>query len=133
MQTMAKTMIRGDELNILGESYCTKYKDGKTFDLGRLLTRTKFYSPFHEAYSAYNNVFVFEHKPDKTQMVYPEDNWHNTPLFFLKNADKHCIEIEKIYEGGDIEQGLPAKQKIKAISPSWWNCFFIRVKTNKTT
>ena len=76
--------LTGDELTLNEKTYAIKYKDGTYFNLGKLLKREKFYSPFHESYSHYNKIFVFEKKPD--MKLLPDnvtvDTFHNNPLFY---------------------------------------------------
>ena len=74
-------LLTGDQLNINSYSYSICDKNGDVFFLGKLLKREKAYSPFHEAYSLYNNVFVFEHMPS-----FGVQDYHNTPKFTIANT-----------------------------------------------
>ena len=130
-------MLTGDELILNGPEYCTQLKDGTAFVLGKLLVRTKFYSPFHEAFSTFNNVFIFENKPDRERMEYLDDMWHNTAMFFLVDkaerhkAERHKAERHKgkdLVEERDEEQGFA--KEVKPMSDDetkrkkWWDCFW---------
>ena len=112
METKVKTFT-GDMLTMNDKEYAVKYNDGSIFVLGKLLTRTKFYSPYHEAVSSFNNVFVFEHKPNRSMLPYSEPTWHNTSMFFLKTPDKYCMDVIEGFDGRDEEEGLSHRRQTK--------------------
>jgi len=74
--------LTGDELTLNDKSYSIKYKNGNDFNLGKLIRREKSYSPFHESYSIYNNIFVFENKPDMSLVPDSVDVFHNKKIFY---------------------------------------------------
>jgi hypothetical protein len=73
--------LTGDELTLNDKSYSIKDKNGKDFNLGKLLKREKTYSPFHESYSLYNNVFQFENVPDKSLVPAGVNGYYNIKMF----------------------------------------------------
>jgi hypothetical protein len=73
--------LTGDELTLNDKSYSIKDKNGNDFNLGKLLKRDKTYSPFHESYSLYNNIFEFENKPDKSLVPAGVNGYYNTKMF----------------------------------------------------
>ena len=73
--------LAGDELTLNDKSYSIKDKNGNDFNLGKLLKREKLYSPFHEAYSSYNNSFKFENMPDKSLVPDGVNGYYNTKMF----------------------------------------------------
>jgi hypothetical protein len=73
--------LKGDELTLNDKSYSIKDKNGNDFILGKLIERRKYYSPFHEAYSSYNNIFKFENMPDETLVPGGVDDYYDTPKF----------------------------------------------------
>lgn len=73
--------LTGDELTLNDKSYSIKDKNGNDFNLGKLLKREKTYSPFHESYSLYNNVFEFENTPDKSLVPAGVNDYYNTKMF----------------------------------------------------
>ena len=78
-------LLTGDALTINKDEYYIRTRKGEELFLGKLLTREKFYSPFHEAYSRFNNIFHFEFPAIRTDVV-PIESWHNTALFYVKSA-----------------------------------------------
>ena len=53
-------LLTGDMLTVNQDEYYIKTRTGEKLFLGKLLRRDRFYSPFHEAYSLYNDIFQFE-------------------------------------------------------------------------
>jgi hypothetical protein len=73
--------LTGDELTLNDKSYSITDKNGNEFNLGKLIKREKFYSPFHESYSSYNNIFEFENMPDKSLVPNGVTDYYKTKKF----------------------------------------------------
>jgi hypothetical protein len=79
--------LTGDELTVDDESYSILDKNGNAFFLGKLLKREKSFSHFHEAYSSYNNVFIFENMPDRN-VVPGLQEYYDTKKFTRTKANE---------------------------------------------
>jgi len=73
--------LTGDELTLNDKSYTIVDKNGNEYNLGKLVKRERFYSPFHESYSLNNNIFEFENMPDKSIVPEGVTGYYNTRKF----------------------------------------------------
>jgi hypothetical protein len=80
--------LTGDELTLNDKSYSITDKNGNEFNLGKLIKREKTYSPFHESYSSYNNIFEFENMPDKSLVPDGVNGYYNTKKFNEVTAEE---------------------------------------------
>ena len=82
-------LLTGDELIVNGPSYSIKDINGNDYILGKLQERSKWFSPFHETYSLYNNIFIFENAPDtrliKLGLI---NSYHNCKKYSIVYLDK---------------------------------------------
>ena len=78
-----QTLLTGDMLTINKDEYYIQTRTGEELFLGKLLLRERFYSPFHEAYSKFNNIFQFEYPSIRNDVV-PIDDWYKTAIFYVK-------------------------------------------------
>jgi len=74
--------LTGDELTLNDKSYSIQYNNGEQFNLGKLLKRAKFYSPFHGSYSLYNTIFEFENNPIMDFVPCGIEMFHNKKMFY---------------------------------------------------
>ena len=73
--------LTGDELTLNERSYSIKNIKGEYFYLGKLLQRSKSYSPFHDQMSLYNNSFTFEYMPNKNDVPGGVSSYFNYKIF----------------------------------------------------
>ena len=73
-------LLTGEELNF-DDTYQLKERNGKTFYLGKLLNREKSYDQFHGTTALYNNVFKFQHMPDRKLLEHPINSHNNDRVF----------------------------------------------------
>lgn len=88
--------LTGDELKIKGPEYCIQYPNGTRFYLGQLLYREKGYSHYYSGISPYNNIFIFEHTPQRT--LIQESTYHRQSIFYEVESTCCCETNEDILQ-----------------------------------
>ena len=80
--------MTGNEINVNGDEYFIRMKDGKYFFLGKLKDRRKSFNCILNQYSVNYTVFIFEHMPpkEKVQMMCL---WHYYPIFKCAKSNEH--------------------------------------------